>query len=295
MQFRFPFLIDPRNTAEKVDIVIGLHHLRRTRNLEDGIVSVLREVASLSAICHVSALDRKYPFIGRKVHKQFMPTHFPNLDRIEILNLADIHQLFVPESQQIIDGQIFKFDSMFYDESLYSFVLQYGWVKKVLIAARTNVTTFTLWGLRFSDDFAHDLALMPQVEELELKIYGPVDGKDNDNGPEDKRAWRDRLSALPGLVSLRLAFQCQWDPTVSDWVFEERHFPYLEDVLPKSSKLRKFSSDNWRIRHAALCDMIEMLGPEQEVAFEDLPINLEATGVEFSDAPRAIMLQVVTV
>lgn len=78
--------------------------------------------------------------------------------------------------------------------------------------------------------------------------------------PQDMQAWRDQLGALSHLVRLRLAFAlfCDWDGTVKEWVFGESDFPYLEDVFPQSSKLRYFASENWPIRLASLCNMIEV-------------------------------------
>ncbi|KAI4171557.1 MAG: hypothetical protein LQ343_004149 [Gyalolechia ehrenbergii] len=290
LQLRFPPFLDCRDMFSMVEDFINVHKLRKIRGLEIEVLSLLRKATRYPehAVLHKNTF-------GVSLHQEVLRTRFPNLRYIEMVYSEDSHQQLVVGSQLRLSGQSFTFDESFYDGNVHPFALDSEWMKIVCLAAPKQVTSFKFEGLRLGGDFADNLALIPHTKHLDLSFIDTEEDLSYDYPlfcPCCVGEWQSQLTAMPELVDLRLAFRSDWT-SVSQAVLQERHFPYLDDVLPPLTKLRKLSVAKWPVRLAKFCEMVQALQSDQVLDFPHLLIDIKGTEMEVENIPTAMLLSVV--
>lgn len=289
LRLQFPPLLDRRDMYSMVEDFITVHKLRRSRGLDIEVLSLLRKAARPEhAILHKGNF-------GVSLHQELLRTRFPNLRHIEMVYSEECRQELVANSGLRLGGQPFNFNESFYEDELHPLILDSEWMKNVCLSAPKQVTSFKFEGLRLGADFAQNLALIPQTKYLDLSFID-TEGYDQDISPLlcpcCVREWQGQLTALPELVDLKIAFRSNLN-SVQDVILSETYFPYLEDVLPPLSKLRKLSVDNWPLRLANFCQMVEALQSDQTVHFSRVGIDIKGTGWPIDNIPIAMLLPVV--
>ncbi|KAL9602220.1 MAG: hypothetical protein Q9219_001944 [cf. Caloplaca sp. 3 TL-2023] len=287
LQLRFPFFLDSRDMFAMVEDFIEVHQLRKSRGMDVDIVSLLRRAAQYPE----HAVLHKPFFQSIDLDRELLRTQYPNLRHVEMLHWAEPRHELATGSQIRLGGQSFAFNESYYKGHLRPFIVESIWMNSVCLASPENITSFKFEGLCLSAEFARNLEMLTHVKRLDLSFVETADGPRE--SPLFCRCcvseWFDQLTAMSGLADLRLAFQGGWE-SISEAILDERYFPYLEDILPPVSNLRKLSVANWPIRLAHYCQVTQELRSDQELELQGLLVDVKGTELELEDLLPAMVL-----